>query len=631
VADAQHPSAPSAIEAARRAVDAGIPGADALVALVARDRRRTEELARLVATAKRVSASLDLPTVLAAIVEDATALLGATSGDMLFWERERNTLRVVAVAGLPADLLGYELAAGEGLSREAIREGRTVQVDDYATYPNRARALERYRFGSVLCAPLLFRGEAIGALNVHTSDTGHRFAPGDADLLQAFAGLAAIAIDHARRFENEVRLGRELARTNEDLVRSLSLQRRLTEQVLSGRGPAAVAAELASVLDRAVVIEDHLGRAIAGASPDAGDGWQALAAGSLGARPGRGGTGEGEAPVSVPVRVGTDLVGRLTLGARAAPGPVDRALVEIATTGVALEFAKIRAALDVEQRVRGDVVHDLLTGAFADGDEIAARVARLGSVLGDLHDLVVLEVDREDVEVEGDAAAVELERRILDRLGETLAVEAPGSATAAIDRAFVVLATRRRPEPLRSVEDFAERLRSSIATMLPSAVVSAAIGDPCREASDFAPSYRLARESLDVMARQGRRGRVIGARELGPYRVLLRATAPEELHEFARRVLQPLLSVEGRSAGELLETLRVYLDEGGVRRRAAERLFVHVNTGVYRLDRIERLLGRELDDPRDAFELTLAIRILDLMGGEAGSSGPSPGSHLPTG
>ena len=167
--------------------------------------------------------------------------------------------------------------------------------------------------------------------------------------------------------------------------------------------------------------------------------------------------------------------------------------------------------------------------------------------------------------------------------------------------------------------------------MLPEAIVSVAIGDRCREPTDFASSYRLARESLEVMARHGRRSRVIGARELGPYRVLLRATAPEELHDFATRVLRPLLATDGRSAGELLETLRAYLDEGGVRRRAAARLFVHVNTVVYRLDRIERLLGRDLDDPSDRFELTLALRILDLLGGEAGSSGPSPGSHLPTG
>ncbi len=571
-----------------------------------RDRKRDEELTRLVATAKRVSASLDLATVLSTIVDDATTLLGATSGDMLFWERERDTLRVVAVSGLPDDMLGYELAMGQGLSSEAIQTGRTLQVEDYATYPNRARELDRYRFGSVLCAPLLFRGEAIGAINVHTSRADRQFAPGDADLLQAFAGLAAIAVDHARRFENEVRLGRELARTNEDLVRSVSLQRRLTEQVLAGGGPAAVATELAAVLDRPVVIEDHLGRPIAGASPDAGDGWRALIGSSTERAP------ADESRVSVPVWVGPELVGRLTLG-HGAPDPVDRALVDIASTGVALEFAKIRAALDVEQRVRGDVIHDLLTAAFASPDEIETRAARLGYVLGDLRDLVVLDIG--DAAIEPAAAAVERERRIVDRLGDVLSAEAPGSAVAAMDHAFVVLATSRRAERLADPRALADRLRTAVAEVISDGDVSAAIGDPCRVPADFAESYRLAREALDVMARLGRRGLVIGARELGPYAVLLRATEPDELRAFALRVLRPLLGADGRASVDLLDTLRVYLDEGGVRRRAARRLFVHVNTIVYRLDRIERLLGRDLADPRDAFELTLALRILDLTGG----------------
>lgn len=579
-----------------------------IASLRERDRKRAEELTRLVATAKRVSASLDLATVLSTIVEDATALLGATSGDILFWDRARGTLRVVAVSGMPDDMIGYELAMGEGLSSEAIETGKTLQVEDYATYPNRGKALDRYRFGSVLCAPLLFRGDAIGAINVHTSRADRQFAPGDADLLQAFAGLAAIAVDHARRFENEVRLGRELARTNEDLVRSVSLQRRLTEQVLSGGGLAAVATELAAVLDRPVVIADHLSRPIAGASPDAGDGWRALIGPATERSP------ADESRVSVPVRVGPDLVGRLTLG-HGASDPVDRALVDIASTGVALEFAKLRAALDVEHRVRGDVIHDLLTAAFASPDEIAMRAARLGYVLGDLRDLFVLDIG--DAAVESGAASVERERLVVDRLGDLVTAEAPGSAVAAIDHAYVVLATARRSGRLIEARALADRLRVAIGEVLPNGVVSVAIGDPCHVPADFAESYRLAREALEVMARLGRRGLVIGARELGPYAVLLRATDPDELRAFALRVLRPLLATDGRASGDLLDTLRVYLEEGGVRRRAARRLFVHVNTVVYRLDRIERLLSRDLAHPRDAFELTLALGILDLQ--ETGS------------
>ncbi len=593
------------MDAARAALEAGIPGADALVALVEREERGAEELTRLVATAKRISASLDLDVVLTTILEDATSLLGASSGDMLFWERDRGVLRVVAVAGLPDAMLGYELRFGEGLSTEAIRTGRTLQVDDYATYPNRARALDEYRFGSVLCAPLLFHGEAIGALNVHTSDSGRGFAAGDAELLQAFAGLAAIAIDHARRFENEVRLSRQLAQTNDDLVRSLSLQQRLADHVLAGSGPTALAEELAAVLDRAVVIEDHLGRPIAGASPDGSDAWRTLTPAALG----------------VPIRLGAAPVGRLVVSAEAAPGPLDRALVDIAATGVALEFAKLRAATDVEQRLRGDVIADLLDGAFTDDAAIAARVARLGYVLADLRDVLVIDVGPSadddgaaSAEGDADAAAVQRERLVLDRLTDVLASAAPGSVAAVIGRLFVALATAPRRGEAATPEGLGRVVQEGLGSVAGGAPMTIAIGDPCRQAADFGPSYRFAREALESMARLGRSGGIIGARELGPYRAMLKATDPGELRAFATRTLAPLVEHDRRTGGELVKTLRAYLDSGGVRRRAAERLVIHVNTIVYRLERIERLLGVRLDDPATTFELTLALRIVDLAG-----------------
>ena len=126
-----------------------------------------DQLDQLLVTARRVAESLDLDTVLTAIVDDATTLLGADSGDILLWDRERDVLRVVAVSNFPPDMLGFEMAFGEGLSSQAILTRQAVEVEDYATYEHRVRALDRYVFGSVLCAPLLFRGAAIGAINVH--------------------------------------------------------------------------------------------------------------------------------------------------------------------------------------------------------------------------------------------------------------------------------------------------------------------------------------------------------------------------------------------------------------------------------------------------------------------------------
>jgi DNA-binding PucR family transcriptional regulator len=106
---------------------------------------------------------------------------------------------------------------------------------------------------------------------------------------------------------------------------------------------------------------------------------------------------------------------------------------------------------------------------------------------------------------------------------------------------------------------------------------------------------------------------VVSTSALGPYRLLLRASSRDDLEGFARGLLAPLIEHDRSHGGELLRTLRAYLDEDRVQRRAAARCFVHVNTIVYRVRRIEETLGLDLGDPSTVFDLTLALRILDLL------------------
>lgn len=574
-------------------------------ALLATDRRRSEQLAQLLLTARRVTESLELATVLTSIVEDASTLLHADSGDMLLWDRERDTLRVVAVSRYGTDMLGLELDFGEGLSTQAILTQRTLWVDDYATYEHRARQLDHYDFGAVICAPLIFRGEAIGAINLHRNQGGRRFGPADGDLLGAFADHGAIAIDHARRYENEVRLGRDLAASNRELSRSLGVQQRLAEQVLLDGGPAGIAAVLAGDLGRSVVIMDRIRRVIAGASPGGGDAWQALAERSRSsAPPGRDPVGESE-PFSVAVRVGREVAGHLVLSAEKDLHPVDRALIDVAVTGVALEFAKVRASLEVEERLRGEAITDLLAGIYPEEDAIAGRAARLGHDLTQPHDLLVV-----DVAAQEDAA----DRSSLDAVREGLAARAPRSVAIVHAGMLAILAAhpdRGDLDPRTLAADVQGWLRGGDPSAPTS--VSIALGGTCRRPDDYAPAFRMSREALELMRKLGRLGAVVGARELGPYGLLLRASAREDLETFARDRLAPLMEHDARHGAELLRTLRTYLEEDRVQRRVAERCFIHVNTVVYRLNRIQELLGARLDDAATVFDLTLALRILDLL------------------
>ena len=602
---------------------------DAIVLALAREaliderRRRSDQLDQLLATARQVAESLDLDTVLSSIIEDATTLLGADSGDMLLWDREQDKLRVVAVANFAPEMLGFELAFGEGMSSQAILGRRTIEVAAYGTYPHRAKALDRYDFGAVLCAPLVFRGEAIGAINVHARVGQTGFAPGAADLLAAFAGHAAIAIDHARRYENEVRLGRVLTETNRELTRLLSVQQELAEQVLLGAGPAGIAAVLAQHLGRRILIQDHLHRLIAGASPDGGQGWRRLLDEVEASEPQHGVERD---PFNIAVRVGRRVVGHLVLSSDDDLGPIDRALVDIATTGVALEFAKEHAAAEVEERLRGEAITDLLTGIYTSEEGIGVRAARLGYDLSDPRDLMVIDVMASD----GPTDLVQVADhdhvlRQLNRTRERLSSRAPRSVAIQHAGLIIVLvaAGRQTGHDLRGL---AEDLKVFLEGLEGSGPVTIALGDRCERPNDYAPALRLARESVQLMLKLGRRGSVIDASELGPYGLLLRASSRDELEAFAMRTLHPLVEHDKAHASELLSTLRAYLDEDRVQRRVAARCFIHVNTVVYRIRRIEELLKADFGDPATVFDVTLAFRILDLLGdgpATSGRAGPS--------
>ncbi|MGI5428809.1 PucR family transcriptional regulator [Streptomyces sp. CA-179760] len=101
---------------------------------------------------------------------------------------------------------------------------------------------------------------------------------------------------------------------------------------------------------------------------------------------------------------------------------------------------------------------------------------------------------------------------------------------------------------------------------------------------------------------------------IGPFR-LLTALPPEVAHD---PVVQALLSPAHR---ELARTAEVYLDCAGQAGRAAAELGIHRQTLYYRLSRVEKLTGLDLDDGEDRLLLHMALKGVRLAHGAA--TGPS--------
>lgn len=118
----------------------------------------------------------------------------------------------------------------------------------------------------------------------------------------------------------------------------------------------------------------------------------------------------------------------------------------------------------------------------------------------------------------------------------------------------------------------------------------------------FATAYRLAARAAETLPP--------GAREIAAVtdrlpEVLL-SGSPEVTGLLVQETLGPVLAQAGTQADTLLETLAALLAHDGSPTHAAEQLFCHRNTVIYRLKQIEQLTARSLSDPRDKLLLNLA-------------------------
>ena len=85
-----------------------------------------------------------------------------------------------------------------------------------------------------------------------------------------------------------------------------------------------------------------------------------------------------------------------------------------------------------------------------------------------------------------------------------------------------------------------------------------------------------------------------------------------EVKAFYEELLGPLLSYE--NGEELIRTLYAYFERNGNLKKTANALYIHRNTLLYRLERIQEITGLNLDNPETRLALQLTLRIHKMLG-----------------
>jgi hypothetical protein len=119
----------------------------------------------------------------------------------------------------------------------------------------------------------------------------------------------------------------------------------------------------------------------------------------------------------------------------------------------------------------------------------------------------------------------------------------------------------------------------------------------------FAAAFQLAARAAQTVPRGATQ--VVAVNDRLP-EVLLSAS-PEVGALLVEESIGPLLTQPAAQAQVLLETLLALLERNGSPTHAAEALFCHRNTVIYRMKQIEQLTGRSIQMPRDRLLLVLGL------------------------
>jgi signal transduction histidine kinase/FixJ family two-component response regulator len=159
--------------------------------------RRLDELETLTRLGRTITGTLDLDTVLTAVVEAAVELTSAEEGSLLLLDRDTGELYMRAARNFQEEFVRtFRLPVKDTMAGSVIRTGQPILLDENT--PQKIKTT--YLVQSLLYVPLVLNGTVFGVLGVDNRQNRLPFTDHHVKLITALAEFAVIALENSRLF-----------------------------------------------------------------------------------------------------------------------------------------------------------------------------------------------------------------------------------------------------------------------------------------------------------------------------------------------------------------------------------------------------------------------------------------------
>ncbi len=190
-------------------------GAIVKARLLQETQQRAYQLSTLNEITRQLTSTLEQEPLLRNILENAVNILNCEAGTLFLMDEQTGDLIFRVTAGpVTTNLLGKRLPAGTGIVGRAVQTRAPVIENDGQRSASKFEEVDKqtgFTSRSLLAVPMQIKDRVLGVIEVINRRDGLPFVADDQNLLTAFAGQAAVAIENARL----------LALTDQELAKSV--------------------------------------------------------------------------------------------------------------------------------------------------------------------------------------------------------------------------------------------------------------------------------------------------------------------------------------------------------------------------------------------------------------------------
>ncbi len=191
-----------------------------------RCKERVRQLQTCYQVTSLLNSELNLSLLLDTIMSIAKQVVRADASSLLLMNEEKSHLTFQVALGTVGEQIKTlrRLKVGEGIAGAVAQTGKSMIIKDAyknARFNPQFDKETGFKTGSILCSPLIFKGEVLGVCQIiHHRDKKKVFSGSDLALFTLFCDSAALAIQNARMHEMHM----EKQRMEKDMEFAKSVQ-----------------------------------------------------------------------------------------------------------------------------------------------------------------------------------------------------------------------------------------------------------------------------------------------------------------------------------------------------------------------------------------------------------------------